>query len=260
MASTPTQTRAADLAYRGLIELDYGSSLAGIPRHSRYFVDLVLNGDVLDTNHAFDENAFVNQLGQKGITTYGVFENIFRSLRFTLDPSGPPALELAGLEFNYNQLYGDFSRVVDVNQPPPPRFSPCDSSPCVNEHIMLNMRSSDAAYPIREIYFNLYNSSFYNAPYASRQLLLDVSQPGDSFTFQDLFLHGPETLHDFMSQRDPSGANLVDGVLLAGPGGTLASGRFLQLRAVPAPLPLLGGGMVLAWSRRLRRRLQQARS
>ena len=70
-ASTPLPSLAADLHYRGLIELDYGSSLSGIPRHSRYFVDFILNGDALDTNHLVIENSLINQVGQKGLTTFG---------------------------------------------------------------------------------------------------------------------------------------------------------------------------------------------
>ncbi|MBM5818191.1 MAG: hypothetical protein FJ083_16960 [Cyanobacteria bacterium K_Offshore_surface_m2_239] len=90
-ASAPTRTFAVDLPYRGLIELDHGSSLAGIPRYSRYFVDFVLNGDVLDTNHSVYENGLVNQLGQKGLSMSGSYANPFRFLQFRLDPSGPPA-------------------------------------------------------------------------------------------------------------------------------------------------------------------------
>jgi len=44
LASTPAPAGAAGLASRGLIELDHGSNITGIPRHSRYSVDSVLDG------------------------------------------------------------------------------------------------------------------------------------------------------------------------------------------------------------------------
>ncbi len=59
-----------------------------------------------------------------------------------------------------------------------------------------------------------------------------------------------------MSYRTPTVSNLIDPVIFSGPAGTVASGRFLRLEAVPAPLPLLGGAAALAWSRRLKRRLR----
>ncbi|MFM7264648.1 MAG: hypothetical protein ACKOZW_03450 [Cyanobium sp.] len=260
LASTAAPAEAAALAYRGLIEMDHGSSITGIPRHSRYYVDIVLDGDVIDTDDTVLENGFVNQLGQKGLTTYGNFANPFRHLRFSLDPSGPPALELANLRFDYGQLYGDFSRVVDVNQPPNPQNPPCDVSPCINEHITLEMRTLLPSSPIKQVFFNLYNSTFYNPVYASRQLLLDTSQPGQTFRFQDLFLHGSRTLTEFQSYRTADFANLKDGVIFEGHGGQVASGRFLQLSVAPAPVPVLGVAGLLTWSRRLRRRLQQTRA
>lgn len=260
LASTPLPSLAADLHYRGLIELDYGSSLSGIPRHSRYFVDFILNGDALDTNHVVIENGLINQVGQKGLTTFGTFSNPFRFLQFRLDNSGPAAAELAGLTFTYGELNGDFARVVDVNQPPPPQNPPCDISPCINEHITLEIRNTTPGSPITDVFFNLYNSTLYEPVYATRQLLLDVSQPGTDFSFQELFLHGPDTLQEFLSYRTPTVSNLIDPVILSGPAGTVASGRFLRLEAVPAPLPLLGGAAALAWSRRLKRRLRQGRA
>ena len=257
LATTAAPAGAAGLAYRGLIELDHGSSITGIPRHSRYYVDIVLDGDVIDTDHTVRENDFVNQLGQRGLTTYGNFSNPFRHLRFSLDPSGPPAVELANLRFNYGQQYGDFSRVVDVNQPPNPQNPPCDVSPCINEHITLEMRNLLPSSPIKQVFFNLYNSTFYNPIYANRQLLLDTSQPGQNFRFQDLFLHGSRTLTEFQSYRTPDFSNLKDGVIFEGHGGQVASGRFLQLSVAPAPMPVLGVAGLFTWSRRLRRRLQQ---
>jgi hypothetical protein len=259
LASMTSPASAVDLHYRGLIELDHGSSLSGIPRHSRYFVEFFLDGDVLDTNHLVFENSLTNQVGQKGLTTFGAFSNPFRYLRFRRDPSGPAAVELSGLTFNYGELNGDFSRVVDANQPPPPQNFPCDTSPCINEHITLEIRNSTLGSPITDVFFNLYNSTLYDPVYATRQLLLDVSQPGADIRFQDLFLHGPNTLQEFLSYRTPSFSNLIDPVILSGPAGTVASGRFLRLEAVPAPLPLLGGAAALAWSRRLKQRLRQGR-
>ena len=109
------------------------------------------------------------------------------------------------------------------------------------------------------MWLNLYNSNFYDPIYASRQLLLDTSASGYSFSFGDLFLHGPETLVEFQSYRTPNIANYRDPVMMTGPGGAVASGRFLSLAyvppAVPGPLPMLGLGAALAWSRRLRRRI-----
>ncbi|MEB3335494.1 MAG: hypothetical protein VKP70_10980 [Cyanobacteriota bacterium] len=261
--SLPLSAEAADLAYRGLIELDHGSSLQGIPRYSRYSVYFVLNGDVLDTDHTALENDLVNANGVHGITTYGNFTNPFRFLSLSLDPSGPAAEELSGLTFAYGQQYGDFSRVVDVNQPPNPQAFPCDTGPCINEHITLEMRNTEVGSPLKSVWFNLYNSTFYGPTHATRQLLLDVSQPDQGFRFQDLFIHGPSTLEEFTSYRDPNFSNLRDGVLLEGPNGTVASGRFLSLHAVPAPLPLFGASLAGACTRRLRRlshRLRRAKA
>ena len=94
--------------------------------------------------------------------------------------------------------------------------------------------------PIKQVFFNLYNSTFYNPIYANRQLLLDTSQPGQNFRFQDLFLHGSRTLTEFQSYRTPDVSNLNDGVIFEGHGGQVASGRSLQLSVAPAPVPVLG--------------------
>jgi hypothetical protein len=94
---------------------------------------------------------------------------------------------------------------------------------------------------------------------ATRQLLLDTSASGSDFAFEDLFFRGPASLAEFRSYRTPNFMALRDGVFLDGPGGSLASGRFLSLAyvtPVPGPLPLLGAASTLAWSRRLRRRIR----
>ncbi|MEB3330886.1 MAG: hypothetical protein VKI83_00110, partial [Synechococcaceae cyanobacterium] len=106
------------------------------------------------------------------------------------------------------------------------------------------------------------NSTFYDPEYAFKQYLLDVSQPGDSFTFEDLFINGPQDLAAFRSYRNPNFVAYDDGVFFDGPNGTLASGRFLSLEYVtgtPAPLPLLGVGAALGWTRRLRHRIRAGR-
>ncbi len=48
--------QAANYQYHGLIDLDYGSSIPGAPKHSRYFVDFILNGADLDTDNTVFEN------------------------------------------------------------------------------------------------------------------------------------------------------------------------------------------------------------
>ena len=73
--------------YHGLIDLDYGSSIVGAPRHSRYFVDFILDATKLDTDHDVFENDIYNANGIRGLTTMGMFDNILTSLRFTLDPT-----------------------------------------------------------------------------------------------------------------------------------------------------------------------------
>jgi hypothetical protein len=89
--------------------------------------------------------------------------------------------------------------------------------------------------------------------------VLDTSASGDPFSFADLFLNGPQTLTEFQSYRPPNIVELRDPVLMTGPHGTSAAGRFLSLADVPpgapGPLPILGVGAGLAWSRRLRRRI-----
>lgn len=247
---------AANYQYHGLIDLDYGSSIAGAPKHSRYFVDFILNGDVLDTDNTVFENDLYNANGIRGLTTMGSFNNPIVSLRLTLDPTSVGTLDLSGLNFDPNSSW---ARAVDANQPPDPQAPPCDVYLCIGEHITLHTRDLTPGSPVAGVWFNLYNSNFYDPIYASRQLLLDTSASGDPFSFADLFLHGPETLAEFQSYRRPNIAELRDAVLLTGPSGTVASGRFLSLAyvppSVPGPLPVLGAGAALAWSRRLRRRI-----
>jgi hypothetical protein len=248
--------QAASYHYHGLIDLDYGSSIAGALKNSRYFVDFVLNGAVLDTDNSVFENDLYNANNVRGLTTTGSFDSPITSLRLTLDPSSNGTLDLSELNFDSALSW---VRAVDVNQPPNPQAPPCDEYLCVGEHITLHARDTTAGSPVSGVWFNLYNSNFYNPIYASRQLLLDTSASGDPFSFADLFLHGPETLAEFQSYRPPNIAELRDPVLLSGPSGTVASGRFLSLAyvppAAPGPLPILGVGAGLAWSRRLRGRL-----
>jgi hypothetical protein len=251
--------QAAPQQFHGLIELDYGSSLPGAPKHSRYFVDFVLDDSVLDTDNTVFENDLYNANGIRVITTTGVFDRPFLSLKLSIDPSSSATLDLSGLNFELDNPNSNFSRVVDANQPPDPQAPPCDVYTCHNEHITLMARDMTSGLAVHHVWFNLYNSNFYNPIYASRQLLLDTSASGLPFSFADLFLHGPQTLAEFRSHRTPNIAELRDPVLLTGPNGTVASGRFLSLAYVapaPAPLPLLGLGAALAGSRRLRRRIK----
>lgn len=248
--------QAATYQYRGLIDLDYGSSIPGAPKHSRYFVDFMLNGADLDTDHTVFENDLTNANGIRGLTTMGSYSNPIVWLQLTLDPTSIGTLDLSGLSFDPNSYY---ARVVDANQPPDPQAPPCDVFPCIGEHITLHARDLTPGAPVSSVWFNLYNSNFYQPIYASRQLLLDTSASGNPFSLADLFLHGPQTLTEFQSYRPPNIAELRDPVLLSGPSGTVASGRFLSLAyvppTVPGPLPVLGVGAGLAWSRRLRRRI-----
>lgn len=247
---------AASYQYRGLIELDYGSSIVGAPKHTRYFVDFILNGADLDTDNTVYENDLYNANGVRGLTTMASFSNPITSLRLTLDPTSVGTLDLSGLIFDPNSYY---ARAVDANQPPDPQAPPCDVYLCVGEHITLHARDLSAGAPVSSVWFNLYNSNFYDPIYAFRQLMLDTSASGDPFSFADLFLHGPETLTEFQSYRTPNIMALRDPVMLEGPNGTVASGRFLSLAYVPpgapGPLPILGLGAGLSWSRRLRRRI-----
>jgi hypothetical protein len=80
---------------------------------------------------------------------------------------------------------------------------------CIGEHITLHARDLTLGSPVGGVWFNLYNSNFYDPIYASRQLLLDTSAYGDPFSFADLFLHGPETLAEFQSYRPPITRRLV---------------------------------------------------
>ena len=128
--------------------------------------------------------------------------------------------------------------MADANQPPNSQAPPCDVYLCIGEQITLHARYLTVGSPVGGVWFNLYNSNFYDPIYASRQLLLDTSASGDPFSFADLFLHGPETLTEFQSYRPPNIAELRAPVLLPGPYGTVASGRFLSLAYVP---PGVGG-------------------
>lgn len=247
------------LAYRGLIELDHGSSIVGVPRHSRYWVDFVLDGSVIDDSHVVLENGFVNQNGIRGLSTMGLYPPPFLFLQLTPDSSnGITPLDLSGLTYAYADTGGSGADVRDANQPPDPQAPPCNIYPCVSEHVNLSIRPDTPGAPLEVIWFNLYNSNFYNPPFAVRQYLLDTSTPDNGFRFVDLFLKGPQTLAEFMSYRTPEFKALVDGVMFDGPNGTLASGRFLSLQYVPGPLPVLGMAAAFGWSRRMRRRIRSA--
>lgn len=218
--------------------MDHGSSIVGIPRHSRYIVDFTLDGSIVDTQHTVFQNGLVNANGVYGITAEGSYPPPFLDLRFTADTSnGLSPLDLSGLNFAYMDTGGSGVRVVDVNQPPDPQAPPCDSAPCHNEHVTLSIRDLTPGAPIESVWFNLYNSNFYDAPYATRQLILDTSTPSNGFRFVDLFLKGPRTLDQFKSYRMPDFKALVDGIFFDGPNGTLASGRFLGLQYVPPACP-----------------------
>ena len=226
------------LQYRGLIELDHGSSIVDIPRFSRYWVDFTLDGSLVDTQHTAFENGLVNAEGIRGITALGSYPPPFLNLKLTADFSnGKTPLDLSGLTFAYTDTGGSGISVVDANQPPNPQAYPCDSAPCHGEHVNLSIRDLTPGAPVEVIWFNLYNSNFYEAPYATRQLILDTSTPSNGFRFVDLFLEGPKALADFKSYRTPNFQALVDGVMFEGPNGTLASGRFLNLQFIPPPCP-----------------------
>ena len=255
-------TEAAPYSYRGLIELDHGSSVPGIPSHSRYWVDFILNGAVLDTDHFVEENAIENANGVHGLSTAGLFPTPFLSLRFSADPTGPATLDLSGMNFDYGDVGGSGALVRNAEPPPPvnPHNVPyCDTAACVSEHINLSIRDLTPDAPFRSVDFNFYNSWLYGPELAQRQLLLDTSASGNDFSFEDLFITGPASLAEFKSYRTPNFVALRDGVFIDGPGGSVASGRFLSLESVPpvpAPLPLVGAASALAWSRRLRSRIR----
>ena len=115
--------QAATYQYHGLIDLDYGSSIPGAPKHSRYFVDFTLNGADLDTDNTVFENDLSNANGVRGLTTMASFSNPIRSLRLTLDPTSVGTLDLSTLNFDSNSYS---ARAVDANQPPDPQAPPCD--------------------------------------------------------------------------------------------------------------------------------------
>lgn len=256
LAGSGQAATARTLSYRGLIELDHGSSIPGIPSNSRYVVDFSLDGSLHDTEHYARENSFFNGNGVLGITTEAYFAQPFRSLSFTADPTGPSTADLSGLIFDYATR--GTAIVKDANQPPDPDPVLCGINPCANEHFHLQMTSESGSGPVHLIFFNFYNSTMF-FPNGTRQLILDTSQPGSDFSLEDLFLHGPETLAEFRSYRTPNFQGLVDGVMLTGPSGSVASGRFSTLAYVPpapGPLPWLGASVALGWSRSLRRRIR----
>jgi hypothetical protein len=129
------------LKYRGLIELDHGSSIVDIPRHSRYWVDFTLDGSIVDTQHTVFENGLVNANGVHGITALGSYLPPFLDLKFTADSSnGLSPLDLSGLNFAYMDAAGSGASVVDANQPPNPQADPCVDAPCHGEHVTLSIR------------------------------------------------------------------------------------------------------------------------
>lgn len=114
-------------SYRGLMELDHGSSIPGIPRYSRYDVDFTLDRSVLDTDHCAWENGLENANGIRDITTQGYFATPFVSLRFTKDPTGPATPDLSDLFFDHATRGA--SIVKGANQPPNPDPPLCDGAP-----------------------------------------------------------------------------------------------------------------------------------
>jgi hypothetical protein len=105
-------------AYRGLMELDQGSSIPGIPRYSRYDVDFTPDGSILDTDDSAWENGFENGNGVRGISSQGSFATPFVSLRFTKDPTGPATLDLSELFFDDTTRGAAIAK--DANHPPIP--------------------------------------------------------------------------------------------------------------------------------------------
>jgi hypothetical protein len=75
------------LSIPGLIDLDYGSSISGAPKHTRYFIDFVLDGAILDNDHTVFENDITNVNGVRGLTTMGSFSSPIISRKLTLDPT-----------------------------------------------------------------------------------------------------------------------------------------------------------------------------
>jgi len=263
MSSLPSEV--TPYSFRGLIELDHSNSIPGIPRHSRYWVDFTLNGAVLDTDHFVEEDAIKNANGVHGISIAGLYSTPFLYLRFTADPSGPATPDLSGMNCDDGDTSG--SGAIGRNAEPPPPISPhnvpyCDAAPSLTEHLNLSIRDLTPSALFRSLYFNFHKSWLCEPDLAKRQLLLDTGASGVDFSFENLFISGPATLADSRSYRTPNLAVLRDGVFIDGPGGSVASSRFLSLAyvpPVPAPLPLVKAASALAWSRRLRGRIRQNR-
>ncbi len=71
LGSASQSASARTYQYHGLIELDYGSSIVGAPKHSRYFVDFILDGTKLDTGTAFLRMIFTTPTASAVLQQWG---------------------------------------------------------------------------------------------------------------------------------------------------------------------------------------------
>jgi hypothetical protein len=240
----PRQASAKIQHFYGTAPINYTSSIPGINKHDVFNFDISIDDSIQDSIDIVIPNAF------GGVSAIGNFANSIVDFRMYSYPLNTGIFDPSGTTF----LPGNI-RTIDGGPGP--------SNPNYLEKLELSMKVSDASIasgtPFSYVYINLYNGSLYTNP-SARQLLLDFSA-GYPMSYADLFLHGPETMQDFRSERDAEATALVDGIFLEGlPGsGALASGQGVTLDYVPpapAPLPFLGAGAAFGWSRRLRRRIR----
>lgn len=245
MALSTPAAHATIQTFRGRAPITYGSSIPGINKHDVFYFSLSIDDSVLDVEN-YDRP---NDMG--GVTALGEFKQAIVDFAMYAYPGNTGSLDPSTITYR------------------PGKITSIDGTPSsvgldYLEKLSLSIPVSDASLaagaPFSHVYINLYNGTLYTNP-SSRQLLLDESS-GFPTTFADIFIHGPQTMAEFLGERDANAEALVDGIFLEGRvgSGTLASGQGVTLEYVPpqaVPGPASGLGLLAGWrmARRLRRRL-----
>jgi hypothetical protein len=237
-----SSAQAGFLTFEGTFSLDHGSSIPGVPTGDRFHFRLTLDGSSIDQEHSVFENGDPSD-PVRGITALGRYEGAVTQFQMTRDSANSGSWDPSLLTYD---LLGSSLLTTDAN--PPATGDPLDF---MNEHLTVSIGVETPGSVLHRIYFNLYNSTFYE-PYATRQLWLDTSTADNGFTLSDLFLHGMETLTEFRSLRGNTNFELRDSVFMDG-GIYTGSGTVQSLAVVPEPSSIALLGIALIGFVRLRK-------
>lgn len=237
--------KAAIQTFKGRAPINNTSSIPELYKHDVLYFTLSIDDSVKD----IENYARPNDLG--GITALGEFPNAIVDFHLDAYPGNGGSFDPSGVTF----LPGDILSIDGT-----PSTAGGDYLEKLTLRLKVSPESLAAGATFRWVYLNLYNGTLYDNP-SSRQLLLDTSSSPTGMTFAELFLHGPQTMDEFLSTRDPNLEAFVDGVFIEGLSGSgqLASGYGVTLEHVPGPLPILGAFSGWRASRQLRRRIRARR-